>query len=39
MSIELSVPVVLMAFICELVDSSLGMGYGTVLTPVLLAMG
>jgi uncharacterized membrane protein YfcA len=39
MNIELSVPVILMAFICELVDSSLGMGYGTVLTPVLLAMG
>jgi uncharacterized membrane protein YfcA len=39
MNIELSIPIILMAFICELVDSSLGMGYGTVLTPVLLALG
>ncbi len=31
--------VVLLAFICELTDSSLGMGYGTTLTPVLLLMG
>lgn len=28
-----------MAFLCELVDSTLGMGYGTTLTPVLLFMG
>ncbi|MCK5842305.1 MAG: sulfite exporter TauE/SafE family protein [Candidatus Sabulitectum sp.] len=28
-----------MAFFCELVDSTLGMGYGTTLTPVLLFMG
>lgn len=28
-----------MAFICEYIDSSLGMGYGTTLTPVLLLMG
>ena len=28
-----------MAFVCELVDSSLGMGYGTTLTPLLLLMG
>ena len=27
------------AFICEFVDSSIGMGYGTTLTPVLLLMG
>jgi uncharacterized protein len=27
------------AFICEFVDSSLGMGYGTILTPVLLMLG
>lgn len=26
-------------FICELMDSSLGMGYGTTLTPILLAVG
>lgn len=29
----------LLAFACELVDSTLGMGYGTTLTPVLLAFG
>lgn len=28
-----------MAFFCELVDSSLGMGYGTTLTPVLMIIG
>ena len=39
MNFQLFVPIVLMAFVCELVDSSLGMGYGTILTPVLLAMG
>ena len=26
-------------FVCELVDSSLGMGYGTTVTPLLLAAG
>jgi len=31
--------VFLLAFICEYIDSSLGMGYGTSLTPVLLFMG
>jgi len=30
---------VLLAFVCELVDSTLGMGYGTTLTPILLALG
>lgn len=29
----------ILAFFCELVDSSLGMGYGTTLTPVLLLLG
>ena len=35
------VPVLLgvLAFFCEYVDSSLGMGYGTTLTPVLLLVG
>ena len=28
MEFELIVPVILLAFVCELVDSSLGMGYG-----------
>jgi uncharacterized protein len=40
---QISLPVilgiVLMAFACEFMDSSLGMGYGTTLTPVLLLMG
>ena len=27
------------AFACELIDSGLGMGYGTILTPTLLLMG
>ena len=31
--------VILLCFACELLDSSLGMGYGTTLTPVLLACG
>jgi len=30
---------VAMAFICEFIDSSLGMGYGTILAPVLIIMG
>jgi uncharacterized membrane protein YfcA len=28
-----------LAFVCEYIDSTLGMGYGTTLTPVLLLMG
>ncbi|MBN1354218.1 MAG: sulfite exporter TauE/SafE family protein [Candidatus Omnitrophica bacterium] len=28
-----------LAFLCEFIDSSLGMGYGTSLTPILLLMG
>jgi uncharacterized membrane protein YfcA len=28
-----------LAFLCEFVDSSLGMGYGTILSPLLLLMG
>lgn len=39
MNIELFWPVVILAFVCESVDSTLGMGYGTTLTPVLLALG
>jgi len=34
-----TIPIIILAFICELVDSSLGMGYGTTLTPILLALG
>lgn len=37
--IHLSLFIIVMAFICEYIDSSLGMGYGTTLTPVLLIMG
>ena len=36
---SISIGIVLLAFICEYVDSSLGMGYGTTLTPLLLIMG
>lgn len=43
MVLELSwgfiVCIVLLAFVCEYMDSTLGMGYGTTLTPVLLFMG
>ncbi|GAI88125.1 unnamed protein product, partial [marine sediment metagenome] len=31
--------IVVMAFICELVDNSLGGGFGTILSPVFLLMG
>lgn len=31
--------IVLLALFCEYIDSTLGMGYGTTLTPVLLVMG
>ncbi len=39
MRIELVPVIMVMAFVCELIDSTLGMGYGTTLTPVLLLMG
>ena len=39
LSIGLGIPIFLAAFIAEYFDSSLGMGYGTTLTPVLLFMG
>ena len=39
MEIELVWPLVLLALCCEYVDSTLGMGYGTTLTPILLVMG
>ncbi|MFC1808955.1 sulfite exporter TauE/SafE family protein [Candidatus Omnitrophota bacterium] len=31
--------IILLAFCCEFIDSSIGMGYGTSLTPILLIMG
>jgi uncharacterized membrane protein YfcA len=37
--LQISLLILLFAFICEYVDSSLGMGYGTTLTPLLLIMG
>jgi uncharacterized membrane protein YfcA len=39
MESKLIIPLMLLAFVCELVDSSLGMGYGTTLTPILLIAG
>ncbi len=43
MILEISLGIIIIliigAFICEYVDSTLGMGYGTTLTPVLLIMG
>ena len=39
MDVEIILPIVLLAFSCELVDSTIGMGYGTTLTPILLALG
>jgi len=37
--LHFSLFIIFLAFICEYVDSSLGMGYGTTLTPLLLIMG
>ncbi|MCM8800205.1 MAG: hypothetical protein NC900_05740 [Candidatus Omnitrophica bacterium] len=31
--------IVLFAFLCEYLDSTLGMGYGTIMSPVLLILG
>ena len=39
MQIQTMIPIILLAFTCELVDSTLGMGYGTTLTPIMLALG
>ena len=39
MAFQEMIPIAIMAFVCELVDSSLGMGYGTTLTPIMLALG
>lgn len=36
---ELSILIIILAFLCEYIDSSLGMGYGTTLTPLLLIFG
>ena len=37
--LQFSVIIIILAFVCEYVDSSLGMGYGTTLTPLLMIMG
>jgi len=37
--VELFLVIIMLAFFCELIDSSLGMGYGTTLTPILLILG
>lgn len=37
--LKFSLFIILLAFICEYIDSTLGMGYGTTLTPLLLIMG
>ncbi len=37
--LQLSALIIVLAFVCEYVDSSLGMGYGTTLTPLLMIMG
>jgi len=39
LSLGIIVAIVLLAFFCEYVDSTLGMGYGTTLTPVLMLFG
>ena len=39
LSIGTAVAIAVIAFCCEYMDSTLGMGYGTTLTPVLLLMG
>ncbi len=39
MNVNLLPFIVVLAFVCELIDSTLGMGYGTTLTPVLLLLG
>ena len=37
--LQIGLPVVFMAFVAEYFDSTLGMGYGTSLTPILLLLG
>ena len=39
MNVHIYWGLVLLAFVCEYVDSTLGMGYGTTLTPLLLLFG
>lgn len=39
LTIQMTIAIVVIAFLCEYVDSTLGMGYGTTMTPVLMLMG
>ena len=39
LGIEIFLALTIFAFFCELIDSTLGMGYGTALTPVLMIIG
>ena len=39
LTVVMVIAIIALAFVCEYVDSTLGMGYGTTLTPVLLCMG
>ena len=39
LGVQIFLTVILLAFFCELLDSTLGMGYGTTLTPVLMLFG
>ncbi|MBA7690032.1 hypothetical protein ES703_98551 [subsurface metagenome] len=39
LSLGIIVAIIVLAFFCEYMDSTLGMGYGTTLTPVLLLFG
>ena len=39
LSLLFIIGMIMLAFFCEYIDSTLGMGYGTTLTPVLLIMG
>ena len=38
-TVGLFLALIALAFVCEFIDSSLGMGYGTILAPVLIILG
>jgi len=39
MNIEVIILIFVLAFLCEFIDSSMGMGYGTILSPLLIIIG
>jgi len=39
MNIEVIILIFFLAFLCEFIDSSMGMGYGTILSPLLIIIG